>query len=254
VAGRPLTLVRCPEGHEGECFYQKHLPHGIPAGMRGVMIKEKTKREEYVVVDDLAGLASLVQMGVLEIHPWPARDDDVEAPDRLIFDFDPGEGVEWKRVVEAARQTRDRLAELGLESFLRTSGGKGLHVVAPLARRTSWDQLKAFAHAFADDMVRRSPQRYVANMSKAKRRGKIFVDYLRNQRGATAVASYSTRARPGAPVAAPLAWEELSARLKPNQYTVANMPRRLARLKADPWEGFFEVRQSITRQMMNQVS
>jgi bifunctional non-homologous end joining protein LigD len=254
VVARPLTLVRCPEGHEGECFYQKHLPHGIPAGLRGVMIKEKTKREEYVVVDDLAGLASLVQMGVLEIHPWPARDDNVEAPDRLIFDFDPGPGVQWKRVVEAARETRDRLGELGLESFLRTSGGKGLHVVAPLARRCTWDQLKSFAHAFADNMVRQAPERYIANMSKAKRKGKIFVDYLRNQRGATAVASYSTRARRGAPVAAPLTWGELTARLKPNQYTVENMPKRLARLKADPWEGFFSVKQSITRQMEDQLA
>jgi bifunctional non-homologous end joining protein LigD len=172
----------------------------------------------------------------------------------LIFDFDPGPGVQWKRVVEAARQTRDRLGELGLESFLRTSGGKGLHVVAPLARRSSWEQLKAFAHAFADDMVRRAPDRYIANMSKAKRKGKIFVDYLRNQRGATAVASYSTRARAGAPVAAPLTWGELTARLKPNQYTVANMPRRLAKLKADPWEGFFAVKQSITRQMEDQLA
>ena len=254
VIGRPLTLVRCPDGHEGDCFYQKHLPHGIPAGLRGVMIKEKTKREEYVVVDDLAGLASLVQMGVLEMHPWPARDDNVEAPDRLIFDFDPGPGVEWKHVVEAARETRDRLGELGLESFLRTSGGKGLHVVAPLARRNSWEQLKAFAHAFADDMVRRAPERYTATMSKAKRKGKIFVDYLRNQRGATAVASYSTRARTGAPVAAPLTWGELTARLKPNRYTVANIPRRLAKLKADPWEGFFAVKQSITRQMEERLA
>jgi bifunctional non-homologous end joining protein LigD len=250
IVDRPLTLVRCPTGRGGECFYQKHLNAMLPASVRGVMIREKENEEEYVVVDDLPGLIALVQIGVLEMHPWPARADKIEAPDRLVFDFDPGEGVTWPAVVDAARETRDRLGELGLETFLRTSGGKGLHVVAPLARRNSWEQLKSFAKAVADDMVRRSPARYIATLSKAKRRGKIFVDYLRNQRGATAIASFSTRARAGAPVAAPLAWSELSTRLKPNAYTVVNMPRRLARLTSDPWEGFFHVRQSITQGMI----
>ena len=133
VVDRPLTLVRCPAGRTGQCFYQKHLTETMPQGLRGVMIKEKSGREEYVVVDDLAGLVSLVQMGVLEMHPWPARADKVELPDMLVFDFDPGEGAPWKLVVEGARTVRDLLAELGLTSFLRASGGKGLHVVAPLA-------------------------------------------------------------------------------------------------------------------------
>lgn len=249
VVNRPLTLVRCPGGRTGQCFYQKHLADEPPEHFRGVSIKEKSGTGRYVVIDDLAGLVSLVQMGVLEIHPWPARADNVEAPDRLVFDLDPGEGVPWKNVVVAARDVRDRLGELGLESFLRTSGGKGLHVVAPLARRNSWDEIKAFAKAVADRLVRQAPDRYIATMSKAKRRGKVFVDYLRNHRGATAIASYSTRAREGAPVAAPLAWHELSVRIKPNGFTVKNVPQRLAKLKADPWEGFFKVRQSLTRAM-----
>jgi bifunctional non-homologous end joining protein LigD len=254
VVDRPLTLVRCPGGRAGQCFYQKHLADEPPEHFRGVSIKEKSGTDEYVVIDDLAGLVSLVQMGVLEIHPWPARADKVEAPDRLIFDLDPGEGVPWKDVVVAAREVRDCLGELGLESFLRTSGGKGLHVVAPLARRNSWDELKAFAKAVAELLVREAPDRYIATMSKAKRRGKVFVDYLRNQRGATAIACYSTRAREGAPVAAPLAWDELTARLKPNGFTVKNMPQRLGKLQADPWAGFFDARQSITRAMAESVS
>jgi bifunctional non-homologous end joining protein LigD len=249
VIDRPLTMVRCPDGRSGQCFYQKHLSHELPPGLADVRIKEKSGTDEYVVVRDLAGIVSLVQMGVLELHPWPARADKIEAPDRLVIDLDPGSGAAWEAVVKAAREVRDRLGELGLETFLRTSGGKGLHVVAPLGRRNTWDELKAFAKAIADDMVRQAPDKYTATLSKAKRRDKLFVDYLRNQRGSTAVASYSTRAREGAPVAAPIAWDELTPKLKPNGFTVENIPRRLARLKTDPWDGFFAVRQSITRAM-----
>jgi bifunctional non-homologous end joining protein LigD len=171
----------------------------------------------------------------------------------LVFDLDPGEGVDWKGVVQGARDVRDCLEALGLVSFLRTSGGKGLHVVAPLARRNSWDELKEFSHGVAETMVRAAPERYVANMSKAKRRGKIFVDYLRNQRGATAIASYSTRARAGAPIATPLAWEELTAKLKPDQFTVKNIGNRLAKGFKDPWKDFFKIKQSITRKMLREV-
>jgi bifunctional non-homologous end joining protein LigD len=253
VVDRPLTLVRCPGGRAAQCFYQKHLAGAHSEAVRGVMIKEKDDTDEYVVIDDLPGLISLVQMGVLEFHPWPARADNVEAPDRIVFDLDPGDDVAWKSVVEAAREVRERLGELGLESFLRTSGGKGLHVVVPLARRNSWDQLKEFAKAVADELVQRAPDRYTATMAKAKRGGKVFVDYMRNQRGSTAIASYSTRARSGAPVAAPLSWRELSTRTKPKGHTVLTMPKRLASLKTDPWAGFFDARQSITRQMLTAV-
>jgi bifunctional non-homologous end joining protein LigD len=249
LANRPLTLVRCPEGPGGECFYQKHLRGSMPATVHGVWIEEKDSREEYVAINGLPGLISLIQMSVLEFHPWPAREDDVEKPDMLVFDLDPGEGVEWKAVVNGAREVRDFLGELGLTSFLRTSGGKGLHIVAPLARRNTWEEFKAFAKGVADTMTARASDRYIATMSKAKRRGKLFIDYLRNQRGATAVASYSTRSRPGAPVATPLDWDELTARIKANTYGVTNLPKRLKSLRSDPWKDFFKTKQSLTKRM-----
>ncbi len=246
LADRPLTMVRCPRGRAGQCFYQKHLTEKMPPALRGVSIKEKTATRTYVVVDDLAGLISLVQRGVLELHPWGSHAGDLERPDRLILDLDPGDGVAWKAVVEAARRVRDYLAALGLTSFVRTTGGKGLHVVAPLAPRASWEAHKRFAESVALALAAQWPDRYLATMSKAQRRGKVFVDYLRNQRGATAVVSFSTRAREGAPVATPLRWDELSARLQPERFHVASVPQRLARLAADPWEGFFELRQTLT--------
>ncbi len=249
VVDRPLTLVRCPDGQAGECFYQKHLTGSMPDAVQGVMIEEKGKRKEYVMVGDLAGLVSLVQMGVLEMHPWPAKKDKLERPDYLVFDLDPGEGIEWKAVVEGARELRSRLEEVGLSTFLRTSGGKGLHVVVPIQRRNTWDEAKQFAKSVADTLSREAPDRYIATMSKAKRRGKVYIDYLRNQRGATAIACYSTRARTGAPVAVPLAWDELSARTRADMYHVTNLQKRLSKLSRDPWEGFFSQRQSITREM-----
>lgn len=249
VVDRPLTLVRCPEGYAGQCFFQKHLTGSLPDAVRGVMVDVKGKQEEYVAIDDAAGLVALVQMGVLELHPWPAREDHLERPDQLVFDLDPGEGTEWKDVVEGARDVRERLESAGLTTFLRTSGGKGLHVVVPLSRRNDWDEFKAFAKSVADAMTRDAPDRYIATMSKAKRRGKLFIDYLRNQRGATAIASYSTRRRRGAPVATPLAWDELTARTKPDMYNIANLPKRLDKLQKDPWADFFSIRQSITRKI-----
>jgi bifunctional non-homologous end joining protein LigD len=249
VVDRPLTLVRCPAGRKSQCFYQKHIAGALPPGIREVSIKEKSGTDQYLAIDDLPGLIALVQMGVLEFHPWLARSDNVEAPDRLIFDLDPGEGVTLADVIAATRELHQCLGDIGLETFLRTSGGKGFHVVAPLSRRNSWDELKEFAKAVAGDLVRRAPDRYIATLSKAKRRGKIFVDYLRNQRGSTAVASYSTRARVNAPVATPLTWKELTARMKPNHFTVANVGKRLAKLSADPWADFSTVRQSLTKAM-----
>jgi bifunctional non-homologous end joining protein LigD len=225
----------------------------MPKKVRGVAIKEKEKRENYVVIDDLSGLISLIQIGVLEFHPWPARADDVERPDRLVFDLDPGEGVAWRAVVDGAREVCDFLSRLGLESFLRTSGGKGLHVVVPLSRRNSWSQLKEFAKGVADAITAQAPDRYIATMSKAKRHGKVFIDYLRNQRGATAVASYSTRSRAGAPVATPLAWDELPSRIKADSFRVKNLPKRLESLEADPWHDFFSVKQSLTAKMLSAV-
>ena len=253
VTGRPLTIVRCPAGQGGECFYQKHWTESLPDAVHSVDVDASNAVEKYVLVDDLAGLISLVQMGVLEFHPWPARADNLERPDFLVFDLDPGEGVAWSAVVAAAQSMHDRLADLGLEAFARTTGGKGLHVVAPLARRNTWEDLKAFAKAVADAVVRDDPRNFIATMSKAKRRGKIFVDYLRNQRGATAIASYSTRSRPGATVATPLAWKELTARLDPQKFTIKTVPARAAKIK-DPWGDCSSVKQSITAKMVSAIS
>lgn len=253
VVDRPLALLRCPRGSRQKCFFQKHVSEGLPAGVLGLPIKESRKTRQTVYIKDLAGLIGLVQIGVLEIHLWGSPAKDVEKPDRIVFDLDPGPSVGWEAVVEGARRVRDVLDDLGLVSFLKTSGGKGLHVVVPVRPRRPWDQVKAFTKAVAERIADDDPDRYVVNMSKAKRKGRIFIDYLRNGRGATSVAPYSTRARAGAPVSTPVAWDELSSRLQPDAYTVENLRRRLAHLETDPWKGFFEQRQSITKKMLARV-
>lgn len=253
VVGRPLTLVRCPVGAEGECFFQKHFTGSLPEAIRSVSVEVKGKPEEYVAIDEVAGLVALVQMGVLEIHPWPAREDNLERPDQLVFDLDPGEDVDWKQVIAGARDVRERLEAAGLKTFLRTSGGKGLHVVVPLSRRNTWDEVKSFSKAVAEAITRDAPDQYLATMSKAKRVGKVFIDYLRNQRGATSIASYSTRRRSGAAVATPLGWDELNARTRPDMYTIKNLPKRLQKMKRDPWADFFTTRQTITRQIQRAI-
>ncbi len=250
---RPVSLVRCPAGREKHCFYQKHLSDAMPAGVHAVPIREKKSVEEYIAVENLRGLVGLVQLGVLEFHPWGCREDDVEHPDRLIIDLDPGPGVEWGEVVEGARLVRGRLADLGLESFVKTTGGKGLHVVFPVQRRAGWEDAKALTRAVAEGIVRENTGKYLAVMTKAKRNGKIFVDYLRNGRGATAIGPYSTRAREGATVATPLSWEELGEGTTGGRYTVRTVPARLAALQRDPWERMQTVRQSITAAMMRRV-
>ncbi len=245
IVERPLSLVRCPEGQGKACFYQKHAGAGAPEALKGIKVKEKSAVRTYLYVEDLSGLISLVQMGVLELHPWGSRVGDLEHPDRLTFDLDPAPALPWKRVVDTARQLRSRLTELRLTSFVKTTGGKGLHVVVPLAPKQPWESVKGFARAIAESMVRQAPGEYTASLSKANRKGKIFIDYLRNSQGATAVAAYSTRALAGAPVATPIAWDELGADLRSDHYTVENLPRRLASLKKDPWEGFLKSRQTL---------
>jgi bifunctional non-homologous end joining protein LigD len=245
---RPLSVVRCPDGQAGQCFYQKHAGAGTPQSLGRVSIEEKDGPEEYVFVRDLEGLLSLVQMSVLEIHPWGALRDNVDRPDRLTFDLDPGPDVPWPRVVEAAFVTRDLLADHGLESFLKTTGGKGLHVVVPLSpRRADWNEAKRVCKYLAGLLADQEPKLYTINMAKAARKGRIFVDYLRNDRGATAVAAYSTRARPGAPVSTPLAWDELTAAIHSDHFNVANLPTRLKSLKRDPWAKIDSVNQSLPR-------
>ena len=204
LAGRPTSLVRCPEGVDKECFYQKHVGLGVPEDIRRVKIREKTKVGDYLVVDTLPALISLVQIGILEIHTWNSVVDQLERPDRVVFDLDPAPDVPWPRVVAAARLVRKRLEALGLESFVKTTGGKGLHVVVPLASGITWEQGADFSRAVAESLAREEPRGFIAQMSKAARTGKIFIDYFRNARGATSVAAYSTRAKPEAPVSVPL--------------------------------------------------
>ena len=212
IIGRPLALLRCPDGIAGQVFFQKHLWKGAGAAIRSVA---DPKGWTAIVIEDLNGLISLAQAAALEIHPWGSTILDWERPDILIMDLDPGEGVAWETVIAAAQETRDRLQQAGLSAFVKTSGGKGVHVAAPLLARAEWPAVKAFAKSFAEAMAADSPDKYVSTVTKARRRGKILIDYLRNQRGATAVAPYSPRARPGAPVSMPLDWDELVRRLAP---------------------------------------
>jgi bifunctional non-homologous end joining protein LigD len=244
---RPTTLVRCPEGLSGECFYQKHTGLWAPSSLRRVKIQEKRKVGEYLVVDDLPGLVGLVQIGILEIHTWNSRAAHLEQPDRLVFDLDPAEDVPWPAVIAAARVVRARLEAHGLESFVKTTGGKGLHLVVPLMRGPSWDDCVDFSRSLAEELVREAPEAFVAVMSKVRRTGRIFIDYLRNQRGSTSVAAYSTRAKAEAPVSTPLSWDELRPNVESTRYTVANLPLRLASLKADPWAKYAKTRQRLPR-------
>jgi bifunctional non-homologous end joining protein LigD len=202
-------------------------------------------KSPYLAIGDVEGLIAMAQMSAIELHPWGASEADPLHPDWLVFDLDPGEGVPWAQVVKAAHEVRDWLRRLKLESFCRTTGGKGLHVVVPLEPKADWDQAKNFCRAFAETITQAFPDRYLAHLKIADRRGKIAVDWLRNGLGATAIASYCPRARPDAPVATPLAWDEVSTRLKPSRFTVRTIPDRVAKLRADPWQGFVALKQHL---------
>ncbi|MEX2534924.1 MAG: DNA ligase D [Trueperaceae bacterium] len=253
IENRPLSLVRCPQGREQQCFFQKHPAETMAKEIARIEIEESDGPAPYLYVRSLPDLISLVQIGVLELHVWGSRVDDIERPDILVFDLDPAPDVPWVEMLRVARELRERLQSLGLESFPRTTGGKGLHLVAPLVRKVGWDEAKAFAQGVADQHADDDRGRITTNMSKSKRRGRIFLDYLRNGRGATAIASYSTRSREDAPVAVPVRWDEVNAALRPDRYTIDNLRRRLSALKGDPWEGFGDARRAITRKMLESV-
>jgi bifunctional non-homologous end joining protein LigD len=241
ITGRVLALVRCPDGATGQCFFQKHVSAGIDAKHLKQVADDGDKS---IAVDSVAGLVSLAQAGVLEIHVRGSSIDRLEEADRLVFDLDPGPGVEWKDVIVAAREVRQRLRDLKLESFVKTTGGKGLHVVLPI-RPAPWDDAKDFCRRIAEQMAADSPDRFTATIKKVARKNRIFIDYLRNSREATAIAPYSTRARPGATVSAPLTWEELGSQKISNAFTVENLPKRLARLRRDPWENIGRLKQAL---------
>jgi len=247
IVYRPLSLVRCPQGSTGACFYQKHFKETLPESLKPIVIHEEKEERTYIYIEDLSGLIALVQINVLEIHPWGSRIDKLDSPDTLIFDIDPDPELAWENVVFAAWHLRGILEGRGFGSFVKTSGGKGLHVQMPIDPGTSWEKAKRYAQDVAVMMATAQPERYTANSRKAARRGKIYIDYLRNTRGATSVAPYSTRARPGAPVSTPLLWEELSYALGPDAFTVDDLPDRMASLKADPWRTWKQVKNSLPR-------
>lgn len=250
VVNRPLALVRGPDGVGKPLFFQKHAWKGMNKQI-GTAKDPADPSEEDLVIHDLDGLLGLVQGGTLEIHPWGSTIDRWEKPDMVNIDLDPGEGTTWEDIMAAAREVRERFDAMGLTEFLKTSGGKGLHVVAPMKPKAEWPDVKAAMKALADGMAGDSPERYVSTITKSKRKGKILIDYLRNGRGATAVAPYSTRARPGAPVSMPIAWEELGDAIGPAYFTVSNAPARLGQLANDPWENFrmaeAEIRSAVKR-------
>ncbi|MCZ4346504.1 DNA ligase D [Devosia neptuniae] len=253
VANRPLSLLRCPQGRAKYCFFQKHDTGGFPDAMKSLLITEKDgSKEDYFYIDDLAGLIAGTQMNVLEWHLWGSRNKDVKKPERIIFDIDPDEGLGFADVRAAATDIRDLLNALGLKSYPLVSGGKGVHVIAPLTPRVAWPEVKAFCKGLAQRLADDQPDRYIATMSKAKRKGKLFIDYLRNERGSTAIAPWSSRSREGAPAAVPVSWDELQNVKSANQFTLAAAAERAS--EADPWTDYFEITQSITKPMLKAVT
>jgi len=231
IRNRPLTVVRCPNGVKADCFYQRNVGFGLGTHVYPFCSKYKGSSYKYIYVKDAMGIMQMIQMGVIEIHPWGATIDNIHRPDRMIFDLDPDPSVPFSKVKHAAREIRKRLQNVGVESDLKCTGGKGLHIVVPLIPHSSWHEVKGWASAFAHTMVAEAPDKYVATITKSKRKGKILIDFFRNDYTATGIASYSLRARPGAPVAVPLEWRELAKLKRANQF---GMDAVLKRIKRQP--------------------
>lgn len=239
IVDRPLSVLRCPQGINVACFFQKHLNKHKPVDVYS--------KDDYLYIQNLKGLIQLVQMNVLEIHPWGSRLDKIEKPDMMIFDLDPGEDILWKTVIKTAVILKAELEQYDLQSFVKTTGGKGLHVIVPIQRRYEWQKIFDFAKVFVQYLTAKYPADYIDVMDKSKRKGKIFIDYLRNNRGSTTIAPYSIRARENAPVATPLDWLELNPNMKPTDFSIANLEKRLKQLTTDPWKDFFSLKQKLPR-------
>ncbi|HEX5078843.1 MAG TPA: DNA ligase D [Geminicoccaceae bacterium] len=250
LALRPVSLLRCPSGKAADCFFQRHAMSGMPEAIRRIPLREEGSKEraDYLYVENARGLLALAQFGAVEFHPWGCRVDKPERPDRMVFDLDPDEGLPWRQVVDAAFEVRQGLEDLGFTPFVKTTGGKGLHVVVALARRQAWPEVRGFAELFAAHMARRLPKLFTANMAKTSRRGRIFLDYLRNGRSATAVAAYSLRARPRVPASTPLAWEEIAKIDDPADLNYATVPVRLTEVE-DPWAELARSARPLTKEM-----
>jgi bifunctional non-homologous end joining protein LigD len=252
VRGRPLTLVHCPEGLAGACLYLRHGKAWGPSALRRVRIREKTKIGEYLVADSIPAIVALAQMGIVEIHTWNSTADDIEHPNRIVWDLDPGPEIVWKQVTTAATQLRDVLQTLGLVSWVKTTGGRGLHVVVPIVRTLDWSECLAFSRDVSELLARTDPAVYTTAFPKRGRERKILIDYLRNNRTNTSVCAFSPRARPGAVVSMPLDWKNL--RLGPERWTLLSVPGRLRRLRADPWAGYWKASQRISKAALRAVS
>lgn len=247
IAGRPLSLLRCPNGAAHGCFFQRHHRRGLPAGLKAAPIAGSDGEwEEFLFLDDLSGLEGAAQMDALELHIWGVRFDALERPDRLVFDLDPDSSVTFEEVKRAARDFRALLEAAGLASFALLTGGKGLHVVAPLDDALDWPTFTGFARGVAGRLAADDPARFTAMATKARRHGRIYIDYRRNDRGASAVAPFSPRARETPSVATPVSWDELGRIERADAYCLDKVERRLAALRADPWAGYFDLRQGVS--------
>jgi bifunctional non-homologous end joining protein LigD len=246
LAHRPLTLVRCPQGEGHPCFFQRHAHGALPAGLERIAAPgAKDADADYLLANSATALVGLVQIAALEWHVWGSTQPQLDKPDRIIFDLDPAPDLPWRETVAAAQLLRELLEDMQLISFVKTTGGKGLHLVVPILAEHSWEEARAWARALAERLEASWPKRFVSDMSKSKRDGKIFIDYLRNAIEASAVASYSPRAKPHAPVSTPLSWDELDAGLRPDSFTIATLPQRMKSLDMDPWANYFSLRQKL---------
>jgi bifunctional non-homologous end joining protein LigD len=243
VAGRPLTLVHCPAGVAAPCHFLKHAKAWGPSALRRVRIQEKTKVGEYLVADSIEAVVSLAQMGIVEIHTWNSTANDLERPDRIVWDLDPGPAVSWPQVTRAAELLRDILAVLKLTAWVKTTGGRGLHLVVPLKRERNVSECLEFARTVSEAIARTDPRSYTTAFAKSGRERKILIDYLRNNRTNTSVCAFSPRARPEATVSMPLGWTDL--REAPERWTIRTVPKHLARLRADPWKDYWHSAQTI---------
>ena len=247
IVGRPLTLVFCPKGLGEGCQYLRHSKLWGPTTIRRVKIQEKTKVGEYMVVESIEGLISLIQMNVLEAHTWNSTVDHIEQPDRLIFDLDPGTRVTWPQVIKAANLVRSLLEEAGLKSWVKTTGGRGLHVVVPILPQYDWSECLEFARGVAGVIVEHDADFYTTDFRKAGRDSKILIDYLRNNRTNTSICAFSVRAREGAPVSMPVGWKDLTAAKPPRRFIIATAPAYLVRRRVDPWREYWRAKQQLPR-------
>lgn len=245
VAGRPLTLVHCPAGLAAPCNYLKHAKAWGPNALRRVKIQEKAKVGEYLIADSIEAVVSLAQMGIVEIHTWNSAIEDIERPNRIVWDFDPGPSVTWKQIATAARVLREVLQTLGLRSWVKTTGGRGLHVVVPVKLGRDVAECLEFSRAVSEAMVRTNPRVYTTAFAKLGRERKILIDFMRNNRTNTSIAAFSPRARPGAPVSLPVDWDDLE--MTPERWTLATVPKRLKRLRTDPWADYWTSAQRISK-------